>query len=401
MREAIPSKKLDFWINHNCNVLLEGKHGVGKTSAVLSAFERHGIKYLYFSCSTLDPWVDFVGIPKEMTDPATGTLYLDLVRPKAFALDEVEVIFLDEMNRAPTKVTNAIMELIQFKSINGKKLSKLRAVWAAINPPAVDDKDPQYHVQELDPAIRTRFQVKYEVPFAIAEGYFEEKYGKGLTERLVRWWKGLPQNIKMEFPPREIEHTLKMLNAGGDISDTLPSCIKKSTFLKAISEEVEQVATVKKPGSGVSQNSNFVNADVPTLKKVSRDRKEFAKQMLKCSNEEVVQLFTRVGCTSSSLLSTIGQRILESCTNDQLMAVSKINLDGNSKFKGATIRTLDRIAAKRKIQIWPDDSPNAKQSDDEDDMLEDDLWAFMAKQAVVYKTSDAAKKYVSKSKKSN
>lgn len=371
MREAIPSKKLDFWITHNCNVLLEGKHGVGKTSAVLSAFERHGVKFLYFSCSTLDPWVDFVGIPKEFIDSATGTPYLDLVRPKAFALDEVEVIFLDEMNRAPTKVTNAIMELIQFKSINGKKLSKLRAVWAAINPPAEDDKDPQYHVQELDPAIRTRFQVKYEVPFAIAEGYFEDKYGKDLTKRLVHWWKGLPQNIKMEFPPREIEHTLKMLNDGGDVSDTLPSCIKKSSFLKAISEEVEQVTTVKKAGSGVTQNSNFVNADIATLKQTSRNRNAFAKQILNCSNEEVVQLFTRVGCTSSCLLSTIGQRILESCTNDQLVAVSKINLDGNPKFKNNVVRTLERVAGKRKINLWGD--AECEVDDDMIDIFDGDL----------------------------
>ena len=375
MRESVPSKKLDFWINHNYNVLLEGKHGVGKTSAVLSAFEKHGIKCQYFSCSTLDPWVDFVGIPKEVTDHATGITYLELIRPKPFAFDEVEVIFLDEMNRAPTKVTNAIMELIQFKSINGKKLNNLRMVWAAINPPAENEKDPQYHVQELDPAIRTRFQVKYEVPFAIAEDYFESKYGKEVTTRLTRWWNGLSMNIKHEFPPREVEHALKMLNDGGDLSDTLPSCIKKAAFIKAISEEVVQVPVAKAPGSGITQHTNFVNADVPTLKKISRDKKKFTAQLKRLSNEEFVQMFTRIGATTTKLISVMGSRLLDNATDEQINAMSKLDLASYSdgKFAGNVQRALYRIGSRRKLDLWDDEGESNEESkNDPYDLLNSD-----------------------------
>lgn len=352
MRESVPSKKLDFWITHNYNVLLEGKHGVGKTSAVLEAFKKHDLKYLYFSCSTLDPWVDFVGIPKEFTDPITGITYLDLVRPKPFAFDDVQVIFLDEMNRAPAKVTNALMELLQFKSINGKKLNNLKMVWAAINPPAVDDKDPQYHVQELDPAIRTRFQVKYTVPFKLAESYFENMYGKDISKRLVSWWDELPKNIQHEFPPREVEHALKMLKDGGDINDTLPYCIKKTTFLKALEEPAIIVAPTSTSKTGIQSKANIINLDLPSLKNLSRDGKVFGKELALLSNEEFVQMFSRVGPTKGNSLSIIGQRMLQVGTKEQVKAISKIDFSDTPRQYDLHIsRVLERICKERKIVI--------------------------------------------------
>lgn len=117
----IPQQKLDFWVENNMNVLLKAKHGVGKTHIITDTFKRHNLNYLYFSGSTMDPWVDFVGVPKEFTDE-NGVTFLDLVRPKSFAYDDVQAIFIDELNRSPAKVRNAIMELLQFKSINGKKI---------------------------------------------------------------------------------------------------------------------------------------------------------------------------------------------------------------------------------------------------------------------------------------
>ena len=66
-------KKIDFWIKNNQNVLFLGKHGVGKTAIVKEAFERHNLKYRYFSASTMDPWVDFIGVPKETIDDKKTT----------------------------------------------------------------------------------------------------------------------------------------------------------------------------------------------------------------------------------------------------------------------------------------------------------------------------------------
>ena len=152
-------KKLDFWIQNNSNVLFIGKHGVGKTAMVKDAFDRNGLNFRYFSASTMDPWVDFVGVPREKTENKVpeelkiikelaaispqialewiqtnwkmseqsaksildhslnredGKSSLELVRPSSFN-DDVEALFFDEFNRSPKKVRNAVMELLQFK----------------------------------------------------------------------------------------------------------------------------------------------------------------------------------------------------------------------------------------------------------------------------------------------
>ena len=140
---------LKRYLTLNFNVLFTGKHGVGKTSILSKTFEDEGIKWKYFSAATMDPWTELVGIPENVNGE------LEFIRPKS--LDEYDAIFFDELNRAPDKVLNAIMELIQFKSINGRKFPKLRVVWAAINPP---DEEDTYKVNTLDPAQLDRFQVQ-------------------------------------------------------------------------------------------------------------------------------------------------------------------------------------------------------------------------------------------------
>lgn len=228
----ITDAKLDFWIKNNLNVLFIGEHGVGKTARVKEAFDKAGLKWLYFSASTLDPWVDFIGIPKETVDEK-GNKYIDLIRPKDFANDEVEAIFLDEFNRSPSKIRNAVMELIQFKSINGKKFNNLKIIWAAINPENVKDEENRYDVQTLDPAQKDRFQVHVKIPYKPDREYFCEKYGsKGVNA--VEWWLSLKENEKEHISPRRLDYMLDIYNKKGDVRDLVPHCINISKFLNII-----------------------------------------------------------------------------------------------------------------------------------------------------------------------
>jgi predicted GTPase len=41
MSNKVREEKLDFWVKNKLNVLFIGKHGVGKTAMVQSAFERN------------------------------------------------------------------------------------------------------------------------------------------------------------------------------------------------------------------------------------------------------------------------------------------------------------------------------------------------------------------------
>lgn len=213
-------RKLDFFLKHNMNLLLSGEAGFGKTAMIKQCFDRNNINWVYFSAATMDPWVDFVGIPKEKTDEATGITYLELVRPKAFAFDEVEAIFLDEFNRAPAKVRNAALELIQFKSINGKRFEKLRVVWAAINP---FDEEGTYNVEQLDPAQEDRFHAKIEVPSVPDQEFFNQRFGEKRGKVAVDWWhahtKEAPKN---KISARRLEYAVDAFENDGDIRDFLP-----------------------------------------------------------------------------------------------------------------------------------------------------------------------------------
>lgn len=216
----ISKDKLDFCVKNNYNVLFIGKHGVGKSTIVIDTFNRHELKWQYFSASTMDPWVDFIGTPKEKIDE-NGQGYIDLIPPKTFKDDEVEALFFDELNRSHKKVRNAVMELIQFKSINGRKFKNLRFIWAAINPEEVDEGEDDYDVEKLDPAQKDRFHIVLNIPYEPDKKYFESKYGlNGLIA--VEWWKEIPKNLNSKVSPRRLDYALEIYSNNGSIRDVIP-----------------------------------------------------------------------------------------------------------------------------------------------------------------------------------
>lgn len=226
---AITDKDFNFWIENNLNVLFIGKHGVGKTTRIIDAFTRYNLKWKYFSAATIDPWVDFVGIPKEHTD-ANGHSYINFIRPREIEDDEVEAIFFDEFNRAPKKVLNSVMELIQFKSINGKKLNNLKIIWAAVN--FNDDEEETYSVEKIDPAQLDRFQVHVEIPYKLDKVYFSKKYSSTIATSVLEWWNDLSAKIKDKVSPRRVDYALEVWKAGGDLSYILP---KESNIMNLLS----------------------------------------------------------------------------------------------------------------------------------------------------------------------
>ena len=215
--------KLDHYFSCGLNCLLRGAHGVGKTTLVNECFTRNGLVLgetaLILSAATIDPWVDFIGVPKEVTKD--GKTYLDFIQPKHFSEDKVQAIFFDEFNRSHKKIRNAVLELIQFKSINGKKFNSLKVVWAAINPE--DDEDFQYDVESLDPAQKDRFQILIDLPYKPDYSYFVKKFGEDWASSAIDWWKDLTLKMKKQVSPRRLDYALEVFGLDGDLSDVLPN----------------------------------------------------------------------------------------------------------------------------------------------------------------------------------
>jgi hypothetical protein len=226
-------QQLDFCVKNNLNVMLIGRHGVGKTAMVKEAFESHGLRWKYFSASTMDPWVDFIGVPRETRDENDEIPYLELVRPKMFRDDTVEAIFIDEYNRAPKKVRNAVMELIQFGSINGHEFKNLRMVWIAINP-----NDGEYDTDGMDPAQEDRFHFHVEVPFKPSKTYLANKYGAHQSNAACLWWDSLPKEVQKKVSPRRLDYALQVFNAGGDLRGfVLPNKSGVTKLVNALKQE--------------------------------------------------------------------------------------------------------------------------------------------------------------------
>jgi len=225
---------LDLWIENEWNVLFTGKHGVGKSAIIIDTFNRHNLKWLYFSAATMDPWVDFIGVPKEMGEG--DNTYLGLVRPEHFHNDEVEAIMMDEFNRSAKKVRNAVMELIQFKSINGKKFNNLKIVWAAINPEESEEdmQSLSYDVEPIDPAQKDRFQIQIEIPYQCDKKYFSNKYGNDWAVAAVSWWDKLSEEQKDLVSPRRLDYALTVHKQGGDMRHVLSKQVNISMLVNKL-----------------------------------------------------------------------------------------------------------------------------------------------------------------------
>lgn len=227
---------LKLYASNGFNVLLSGRHGVGKTAIIKEVFgDTFGAdNWAYFSAATMDAWVDFVGVPKAVMRK-DGIEVIELIRPARFADDNVQAIFFDEFNRAPAKVRNAVMELIQFKSINGRKFNNLKVIWAAINPHS--DEAGGYDVEQIDPAQLDRFQVQIEVPYKVDRPFMKAKHG-AIATPFVEWWNALDKEMQHKISPRRLDDSVSIYNVKGNLEHVLP----KESNLASLRERIMKVS---------------------------------------------------------------------------------------------------------------------------------------------------------------
>lgn len=217
----INQKLLQTYIQNEFNILLQGQHGVGKTMILTQACESLGLNLKYYSASSLDPYTDLVGIPEFITNDE-GQRVIRSVRPQE--INDAEVVFFDELNRADPKVLNAVFELIQFKSINGERLPNLKCVIAAQNPP-----DGDYTVDSLDPALADRFQICLDIKPEVSLSYLKKVLKEDTAEALVKWHKD--HGKKADYvSPRRIEYIGNVWEATGDKQSLVAAMPSGGTF---------------------------------------------------------------------------------------------------------------------------------------------------------------------------
>lgn len=258
MRRMIYSEAKKLLIataKNNMNAMIVGTHGIGKTYLVQEIAAELGLNMKYWSASTMDPYIDLVGVP--YPDKQTGHLQF----AQREDIDDMEFLFFDELNRAPLKVRNSVLELVQFKRINGRHLPKLKMVWAAINPPTED-----YQVEELDPALRDRFHIHLELAPSVSLEYLKGCVNNVVNAKIAHsWWEKVSTMTKEHgVTPRRLEYLAMALDKGFDMLDVFIEPIPDSELAllkKMIADETPKnlaftdAKTIKNNFSSVFENA--------------------------------------------------------------------------------------------------------------------------------------------------
>ena len=112
-----------FFIQADQNLFLFGRRGVGKTHIALQAAKESGFKINYINLSVIER-PDLAGYPDiygkgdviTFKSPSFLPKLLDGAKPDS-------IILFDEVDKAPPEVTAPLLEILQFRAINGKRIN--------------------------------------------------------------------------------------------------------------------------------------------------------------------------------------------------------------------------------------------------------------------------------------
>lgn len=132
------------------NIMIAGKHGIGKSVIIKNYFESIGKKVVICFCSQAADAGDIIGLPR--FNEETGKTEFAL--PWWFPTDNQPVVlFLDELNRARPEILQVVMDLTLNRKLAGKSLPAGSQIISAIN-----DGD-EYQLTDMDPALVSRFNL--------------------------------------------------------------------------------------------------------------------------------------------------------------------------------------------------------------------------------------------------
>jgi len=133
------------------NVMLVGKHGIGKSEIIRGFYEEERrMKVVAFFLGQMSDPGDLIGLMHK--DEETGrSVFLP---PYWWPVDgKPIVLFLDELNRARPEILQSVHELALNKTLAGKRLPEGSIVVSAVNA------GDEYQLTDLDPALVSRFNL--------------------------------------------------------------------------------------------------------------------------------------------------------------------------------------------------------------------------------------------------
>lgn len=173
------------------NIMLVGKHGIGKSEILTNYFSERGMKVIALFLGQMSDPGDIIGLPSKVDardaegNVIVGIQKTDFLAPYWFPTDgKPIVLFLDELNRARPEILQTVMDLTLNRTLAGKKLPEGSRVISAVN-----DGD-EYQLTDLDPALVSRFNI-YEFNPSTEE-WLNWATKAGLDERVINFIQDNP-----------------------------------------------------------------------------------------------------------------------------------------------------------------------------------------------------------------
>ncbi len=112
-----------FFIQSNQNVFFFGRRGIGKTFIAMQAAKECKLKINYINLSVIER-PDLAGYPNMSTPGDIITFKSPSFLPSLLENAKADsVILFDEVDKAPAEVTAPLLEILQFRRINGKRVN--------------------------------------------------------------------------------------------------------------------------------------------------------------------------------------------------------------------------------------------------------------------------------------
>ncbi len=196
------------------NILLIGRHGIGKSEIITRHYAGKGLAVVALFLGQMSDPGDLIGLPARDDgghpgSPSAGgrTIFMP---PYWWPIDGRPVaLFLDELNRARPEILQSVHDLALNRTLAGRRLPEGSVIVSAINA------GEEYQVNDLDPALASRFNV-YELAPEVDEWIAWARKG-GVDRRVVDF----------------IEHNGVHLEQSGPMGDPLEKAPDRRAWVRA------------------------------------------------------------------------------------------------------------------------------------------------------------------------
>ena len=170
------------------NIMLVGRHGIGKSQIITRFFERQGRRVVPLFLGQMSDPGDLIGLMDKDLASGRSVFLAPYWWPRE---DEPICLFLDELNRARPEILQSVHDLALNRTLAGKRLPPRSVVISAVN------QGDEYQLTDLDPALVSRFNIYEFCP--TVEDWLLWAHAQEVDPRVLAFIQKHPEHLEGEL----------------------------------------------------------------------------------------------------------------------------------------------------------------------------------------------------------